>query len=52
MKVREHLYQRLVIQHEKIYKASQRIKKFKIYDFTEGIFKTESVRVDWRETAK
>ena len=28
----EHLYQCLVTQHEEIYKAPQRIKKFKIYD--------------------
>ena len=30
--VLEHLYQCLVIQHEEIYRAPQRIKKFKIYD--------------------
>ena len=31
MEVLEHLYQCLVAQHEEIYRAPQRIKKFKIY---------------------
>ena len=30
--VLEHLYQCLVTQHDEVYKAPQRIKKFKIYD--------------------
>ena len=39
-KVLEHLYKCLVTQHEEIYKAPQRIKKFKIYDLRAEMLKT------------
>ena len=37
--VLEHLFQCLVTQHEEIYKAPQRIKKYKIYDLKSEILK-------------
>ena len=46
MKVLEHLYQCLVTQHEEIYKAPQRIKKFKIYDSKTQILETGVVDAD------
>ena len=52
MKVLEHLYKCLVKQHGEIYKAPQRIKKFKIYDMNAEMLKTGVVDADGIITAK
>ena len=43
MEVLEHLFQCLVTQHDEIYKAPQRIKKFKIHDVKSEILKKEII---------
>ena len=42
----KHLYQCLVTQHEEIYKAPQRIKKFKIYDLKAEFYGTGTLHVN------
>ena len=44
--VLQHLYQCLVTQHEEIYKAPQRIKKFKIYDLKAEFYGTGILHVN------
>ena len=44
----EHLHQCIVTQHEKIYKAPQRIKKFKIYDLEAEMLKTAVINAKRR----
>ena len=44
--VLEHLYQCLMTQHKEIYKAPQRIKKFKIYDLRSEILKKGVINSD------
>ena len=50
VKVLEHLYQCLVIQHEEIYKAPQCIKKFQIYDFETEMFKNVVIDASGKAT--
>ena len=52
MKDLEYLYKCLVTQHEEIYKAPQRIKKFKIYNFKAEIYKNVAIGADGRATAE
>ena len=47
-KVLEHLYQCLVTQHEEIFRAPQRIKKFKIFDLRADTLKTGVIDADRR----
>ena len=50
--VLEHLYQCLVTQHDEVYKAPQRIKKFKIYDLKAEFSKPTSFHASIREYYK
>ena len=46
IEVLEHLYQCLVTQHDEVYKAPQRIKKFKIYDLKAEFSETGTLHVN------